>query len=285
MKIEKFRLSAETKKYKPSAPFPAKVVSNKCITDPQSSDVVHHITIDISGSGMQYLEGQSVGVIPKHIMDNNERIKVRLYSVASHRQGDNRNGKTMGLCIKKLEEGSHSPYICNTKPDDTVYITGPVGRNFLLPIDKNTDIIMFATGTGIAPYRGFIDYICEQSNNWKGKCSLFFGCRSHETALYLNSMNNDLENFGEIVEIYRAYSRIPENNEKKMYIYHRLEENIEKIWNVLQKNNFCSYICGIKGLELSLDDVFSNHVKKQGLDWLPLKKIFVQEGRWNIEVY
>ena len=52
------------------------------------------------------------------------------------------------------KKGVCSNFLCDTKPGDEVMLTGPAGKVMLMP-EKNTetDLIMVATGTGIAPYR------------------------------------------------------------------------------------------------------------------------------------
>ena len=69
-------------------------------------------------------------------------------------------------------------------------ITGPVGKEMLLPEDENANIIMLATGTGIAPMRAYLRRMFEQSerrkNNWnyKGKAWLFMGAPKTANLLY-----------------------------------------------------------------------------------------------------
>jgi ferredoxin--NADP+ reductase len=55
------------------------------------------------------------------------------------------------------KKGVCSNFLCDTKPGDEVMLTGPAGKVMLMP-EKNpeTDLIMVATGTGIAPYRAFL---------------------------------------------------------------------------------------------------------------------------------
>merc|ERR1711976_502747 len=107
---------------------------------------------------------------------------IRLYSIASSAVGDNENSKTVTLCVKRVVEldgkfanrevgedkpdkagtafpenkvyrGVCSNYICDLNEGDDVMITGPVGTEMLLPQDPEANIIMLATGTGIAPMR------------------------------------------------------------------------------------------------------------------------------------
>ena len=79
----------------------------------------------------------------------------------------NLQGKTTTLCVRRAtywddemkaddpaKKGVCSNFLCDTKPGDEVMLTGPAGKVMLMP-EKNAaaDLIMVATGTGIAPYR------------------------------------------------------------------------------------------------------------------------------------
>ena len=95
---------------------------------------------------------------------NGKPHKLRLYSIASTRHGDNFNGNTVSLCVRQLQyekdgetiNGVCSTYLCDIKPGDKVKITGPVGKEMLLPDEEDANIVMLATGTGIAPMRAFL---------------------------------------------------------------------------------------------------------------------------------
>ncbi len=56
------------------------------------------------------------------------------------------------------KKGICSNYLCDAKPGDDVMLTGPIGKTLFLPESRNfnNDLIMVATGMGIAPYRSFI---------------------------------------------------------------------------------------------------------------------------------
>ena len=95
---------------------------------------------------------------------------MRLYSIASSRYGDDMTGKTGSLCVRRAvyvdpetgkeddsKKGVCSNFLCDAKPGQELTMTGPSGKVMLMPEqDPKTDLIMVATGTGIAPYRGFI---------------------------------------------------------------------------------------------------------------------------------
>merc|ERR1712129_546732 len=71
-------------------------------------------------------------------------------------------------------------FLCDTKPGEEVKMTGPAGKVMLLPEeDPSTNYIMVATGTGIAPYRGFVRRLFTEDTPakraYKGTAWLFLG--------------------------------------------------------------------------------------------------------------
>ena len=82
-----------------------------------------------------------------------------------------------------------SNYLCDSKPGDEVALTGPAGKVMLMPEDKpETDLIMVATGTGIAPYRSFLRRLFVEktpaAKNFKGLAWLFLGVANTDALLY-----------------------------------------------------------------------------------------------------
>jgi len=152
--------------YRPNAPFIGKCISNETLVKESGIGIVQHLKFDISTGDLRYLEGQSIGIIPPGVDKNGKPEKLRLYSIASTRHGDNLDDKTISLCVRQLEYkhpetgetvyGVCSTYLTKIKPGDDVKITGPVGKEMLLPEDPEANIIMLATGTGIAPMRTYL---------------------------------------------------------------------------------------------------------------------------------
>src|SRR5579883_1919314 len=138
--------------YRPNAPFIGRVVSNEPLVKDGGIGICQHVKFDISAGDLRYLEGQSIGIIPPGTDKNGKPEKLRLYSIASTRHGDDVDDKTVSLCVRQLEYqhpetketvyGVCSTYICNLKPGDEIKITGPTGKEMLLPEDPDAKIIM-----------------------------------------------------------------------------------------------------------------------------------------------
>merc|ERR1711904_470898 len=76
---------------------------------------------------------------------------------ANREKGEDKPGKAgTHFPDNKVYRGVCSNYICDLKEGDEVTITGPVGTEMLLPQDPSANIIMLATGTGIAPMRSYL---------------------------------------------------------------------------------------------------------------------------------
>jgi ferredoxin--NADP+ reductase len=297
MKIQKYEIPDSGKTYKPAEPYLARVIENIRLTPEQSEDDVRNVILDLEGSGICYLEGQSVGVIPPGLQENGKPHRVRLYSIASSRTGDDGTSTTVTLCVKRVHFynpetqsqviGIASNYICDLKPGDRVPLIGPTGRTFFLPADDTTDLIMLAAGTGIAPFRAFINHIYKEKRTWNGKVRLFYGAKTGMESLYMNEKNSDIGQYMslETFTAYRALSREDSPDGKRGFVQHRLAENKEEIWQMMNTGNFSLYICGMKGIELGAVEIFTQMAAAEGKDWAEIQKLFKEQGRWNIEVY
>ena len=183
--------------YRPKNPYIGKCLSNEELVREGGTGTVRHLTFDISGGDLRYLEGQSIGIIPPGTDKNDKPHKLRLYSIASTRHGDNLDDKTVSLCVRQLEYkhpdtgetvyGVCSTYLCNLEPGADVTITGPVGKEMLLPDDENATVVMMATGTGIAPFRAFLWRMFKEKHEdykFKGLAWLVFGIPYTANILY-----------------------------------------------------------------------------------------------------
>jgi len=284
--------------YKPSDPFLAQVIENTRLTPKDSADDIHNIVLDLSRSEIAYLEGQSVGILPPGVDEDGKKHRVRLYSIASSRVGDDGTSKTVTLCVKRVVftdeatgqevRGVASNHICDAKVGEDLALTGPTGRKFLLPQDDQVNLIMVAVGTGIAPFRAFIKYIFHERGSWGGKISLFFGAKTGFETLYMNQENNDIGQYytKETFQAFQALSRQEKTSTgERVYVQHKIAEQRESLWPGLKAGKSVVYLCGLKGMEAGVDKVFGSWAEQDGMDWEAYKEELKATGRWNVEVY
>ncbi|MBD0345128.1 MAG: ferredoxin-NADP reductase [Coleofasciculus sp. Co-bin14] len=285
--------------YRPNAPFVGKCISNYELVKEGGIGTCHHITFDISEGDLRYLEGQSIGIIPSGTDDKGKPHKLRLYSIASTRHGDNLDDKTVSLCVRQLEYqhpetgetvyGVCSTYLCNIQVGDDIKITGPVGKEMLLPEDPEANIIMMATGTGIAPFRAFLWRMFKEQHEdykFKGLAWLIFGVTKTPNILYKEDLEQLQQEFPDNFRLTYAISREQQNAEGgRMYIQHRVAEHAEELWELMQKENSHAYICGLKGMEDGIDAAFTGAAGKHGVNWSDYQRQLKKAGRWHVETY
>ena len=118
---------------------------------------------------------------------------MRLYSIASARDGERPNTNNLSLSVKRIVEGRPdgsvfrgvaSNWLCDLSPGDTIPIVGPFGATFLTPDDPEAELLMVCTGTGVAPFRGFTHRRRRTMPHARGKLFLFFGEVSTRAALF-----------------------------------------------------------------------------------------------------
>ncbi|KAI3956378.1 hypothetical protein MKW92_032025 [Papaver armeniacum] len=177
--------------HKPKEPYTATIVSVERIVGPNAPGETCHVVID-HGGNVPYWEGQSYGVIPpgENPKKPGSPHNVRLYSIASTRYGDSLTERLPVYVFAGLssKNGVCSNFLCNSKPGDKVQVTGPSGKIMLLPeTDPNATHIMIATGTGVAPYRGYLRRMFMESvptYKFGGLAWLFLGVANSDSLLY-----------------------------------------------------------------------------------------------------
>ncbi|KAF2492199.1 hypothetical protein BU16DRAFT_514956 [Lophium mytilinum] len=156
------------------------------------------------------------------------------------------------LALKQKQHGAAEP-----DPHGLNYaLTGPRNKydgihvpvhvrhsNFKLPSDPTKPIIMVGPGTGVAPFRAFVQERASQARAGQavGKTVLFFGCRrKEEDFLYENEWQQYEKDLGENFVLHVAFSR---DGPKKVYVQHKIEEYAEELDKLLQQKAYF-YVCG-----------------------------------------
>jgi ferredoxin--NADP+ reductase len=288
--------------YKPKDPFIGTVTENYSLLAEGAIGRVNHITFDLAGGNPQlhYVEGQSIGIIPDGTDANGKPNKLRLYSIASTRHGDNMADHTVSLCVRQLQyekdgetiNGVCSTFLCDIEPGAKVKITGPVGKEMLLPADEDANVIMFATGTGIAPMRTYLRRMFEpaerEANGWhfKGKAWLFMGAPTTANLLYDADFNHYQSQFPDNFRYTKAISREQQNAKGgRMYIQDRVSENADEIFSWIENPKTHVYMCGLRGMEPGIDEAMTAAAAAKGLNWAELRPQLKKAERWHVETY
>jgi len=288
--------------YKPKDPFIGTVTGNYSLIGGDAIGRVNHITFDLAGGDPQlhYVEGQSIGIIPDGEDANGKPHKLRLYSIASTRHGDDMAGHTVSLCVRQLQyekdgetiNGVCSTFLCDIEPGAKVKITGPVGKEMLLPEDEEANVIMLATGTGIAPMRTYLRRMFEPSErekngwNFRGKAWLFMGAPKTANLLYDDDFNRYEAEYPDNFRYTKAISREQENAKGgRMYIQDRVLEHSEEIFALIEDPRTHVYMCGLRGMEPGIDEAMTAAAAAKGLDWSELRPQLKKAERWHVETY
>mmetsp|Transcript_13119 Transcript_13119/g.36935 ORF Transcript_13119/g.36935 Transcript_13119/m.36935 type:complete len:987 (+) Transcript_13119:885-3845(+) len=142
--------------------------------------------------------------------------------------------------IQELETGFvgvASGYLTGLKPGQVLEVTVVKNDRFRLPQDPSSPVIMIGPGTGLAPFRGFLQAL--QAEQQQRHAMLFFGCRTGKDFIYrpeLEAAQLD----GTLSEMHVAFSRVTAT---KVYVQDLLWEARDSVWELLQKGATV-YVCG-----------------------------------------
>ncbi|WP_430813569.1 diflavin oxidoreductase [Carboxylicivirga sp. RSCT41] len=230
-----------------------------------------------------------IQVRPQELSDALRTLPPRAYSIASSQEevGDEVH-LTVGAVRYHKNERQHEG-VCSTYLIDRLEEGGKVAvqlksnDGFRLP-DTETDIILIGAGTGIAPYRSFLQEREQESG--KGRTWLFFGDQHFETDFLYQAEWLKYRQKNVLNKISIAFSR---DQEDKIYVQHRIKQHADEVYDWLQKGA-AVYVCGdrkkmAKDVEKAFVEILSN---KEGLstEQAEVKLLgYKKEGRYNEDVY
>jgi benzoyl-CoA 2,3-dioxygenase component A len=266
--------------YNRGSPAIATVRGNYRLTAPDADNDVRHIILDFGQQTFPVLEGQSIGIIAPGVDAEGKPHNIRLYSVASPREGEKSGANNLSLTVKREPHGVCSNYVCDLKKGGQVQVTGPFGATFLMPDDPSANIIMICTGTGSAPFRGFTERRRRNMKDAPGRMMLYFGARRPEELPYFGPLQKVPDG---LLRKHFAYSRVP--GEPKTYVQDRMRATAEEVAVFLQNGKTHVYLCGLKGMETGVDEAFADICRGVGLDWASLRADMRAQGRYHVETY
>ena len=172
------------------------------------------------------------------------KITPRLYSIASSPLAHPGEVHLTIAVLRYQSHGRDREGVCSTYAAERVGVgeTMPVflhhDKHFKLPEDGNTPIIMVGPGTGIAPFRAFVEE--RAATGADGRSWLFFGDRNRETDFLYGEEFERYHADGKLTRIDLAFSR---DQEEKVYVQHRMLENGAELYAWLN-DGAMFYVCG-----------------------------------------
>ncbi len=193
------------------------------------------------------------------------KLPSRLYSIASspkahpqevhltvgvvryHTHGRERKGVCSTFLAERISKGSKAE----------VFVT--TNKKFKLPVNKETPIIMVGPGTGIAPFRAFIEE--RKATSATGKNWLFFGDQHYSTDFLYQSEWQNYLNEGILTKLDVAFSR---DQKEKIYVQNRMLDNSRELFAWLEKGAYF-YVCGdATRMANDVDDALHDIIEKEG---------------------
>jgi sulfite reductase (NADPH) flavoprotein alpha-component len=219
--------------------------------------------------GMEYIDflvsHQSAKFSPVEFVTLLRKLQPRLYSIASSQRaypdsvhltvaivkyvthGRKRKGVTSTFLASRVDENTRVPVFVH------------VSKGFRLPEEGETPIIMVGPGTGVAPFRAFLQE--RRAIGAKGRNWLFFGEQHRRSDFLYGDEFGVLQSEGILTRLDTAFSR---DQTHKVYVQHRMLENAGEIWGWLEEGAHF-YVCGdAKRMAKDVDAALQEIIEKVG---------------------
>lgn len=213
------------------------------------------------------LENPTAKFTPEEFMLTQKKLNIRLYSISSSQKA---HPEEVHLTIATVRYTSHgrarggvaSTYLAERVTPNETLIPCFVnhGKGFRLPEpQEETPIIMCGPGTGIAPFRAFLEE--RKATNAKGKSWLFFGEVSSKSCFFYQDEFEAYLADGTLTKLSTAWSR---DQAEKIYVQHKMLESGAELWAWLEQGAIF-YVCGdASRMASDVDKALHTIIEKEG---------------------
>jgi sulfite reductase (NADPH) flavoprotein alpha-component len=219
-----------------------------------------------------------------------DRLQPRLYSIASSPKSHPREVHLTVSAVRwdsneRQRTGIGSCYLADfAKPGDVVPIFVQKSHAFSPPSDDNAPAIMVGPGTGIAPFRAFLEE--RDARGAKGRNWLFFGDQKRATDFLYEDQIMDWQRRGVLSRLDLAFSR---DQAEKIYVQQRMRENAAELWQWLQEGAHF-YVCGdakrmAKDVEDALLQIATDKAGQSAAESKAWLDGLAKAGRYQRDVY
>ncbi|CAN5174829.1 hypothetical protein BH20VER2_BH20VER2_00050 [soil metagenome] len=234
------------------------------------------------------LDHHSVHFTPEEFVGLLSKLQPRLYSIASSLKMHPDQVHFIIDVVRYESGGRQRKGVCSTfiaeRADHIPIPVFPNASKFRLPESADTPIIMVGPGTGIAPFRAFLQE--RKATGATGRAWLFFGSQREKCDYFYQDEFDQLQSEGFLTKMSCAFSR---DQEHKIYVQHRMLENGPELWKWLEAGAHF-FVCGdAKRMAKDVDAALHKTIQEQGAMDAERASEYVekmkQEKRYKRDVY
>lgn len=209
------------------------------------------------------LEHRSVHFTPEEFIGLLAKLQPRLYSIASSLKAFPEQVHFTIDVVRYESHGRQRAGVCSSfiaeRANDGPVPIFPTSSKFRMPEDGSVPMIMIGPGTGIAPFRAFLQE--RKAEGARGKSWLFFGSQRESCDYFYKDEFDQLKREGYLERIDCAFSR---DQAHKVYVQHRMLENSAEFWRWLEEGAHF-FVCGdAKRMAKDVDAALRQIIEKEG---------------------
>ena len=195
----------------------------------------------------------------QELLEHLKPLQPRLYSIASSSKAHpDEVHLTVSAVRYGKRKGVSSTFLADRAGDGEVPIFLQPTQHFRVPVQGDVPMIMIGPGTGVAPFRAFLQE--RQMRADRGRNWLFFGEQHAATDFYYRDELESLHKDGLLTRLSLAFSR---DQAEKIYVQHRIREQGAELWRWLQDGAHI-YVCGdathmARDVDQALREVIADH--------------------------